>query len=221
MTIGALVAAVAGDAFLDDQVGFIGQMAGPAAVALLIYLVIVVGKLTVNCLNAYGGFMSILTTVTAFNRQTRVSSTARAAYIVGFTAVSVLVALAASADFLTNFKNFVLTLLMVFTPWSAINLTDYYLLSRERVDIPALYDPDGRYGRWNVTALSCYAIGILAQIPFLAQTLYTGPATKMLGGADISWIVGLVVTAALYYPLARRTSNPPDAMVYPERVTTQ
>jgi NCS1 family nucleobase:cation symporter-1 len=221
MTIGALIAAVAGDAFLDDQVGFIGQMAGPAAVALLIYVVIVVGKLTVNCLNAYGGFMSILTMVTAFNRQTRVSSTARAAYIVGFTAVSVVIALAASADFLTNFKNFVLTLLMVFTPWSAINLTDYYLLSRERVDIPALYDPDGRYGRWNVTALSCYAIGILAQIPFLAQTLYTGPATKMLGGADISWIVGLVVTAALYYPLARRTSNPPDAMVYPERVTTQ
>ena len=221
MTIGALIAAVAGDAFLDDQVGFIGQMAGPAAIALLIYLVIVVGKLTVNCLNAYGGFMSILTTVTAFNRQTRVSSTARAAYIVGFTAVSVLIALAASADFLTNFKNFVLILLMVFTPWSAINLTDYYLISRERVDIPALYDPDGRYGRWNVTALSCYAIGILVQIPFLAQALYTGPATKMLGGADISWIVGLVVTAALYYPLARRTSNPPDAMVYPERVTTQ
>jgi nucleobase:cation symporter-1, NCS1 family len=220
MTIGALVAAVAGDAFLDDQVGFIGGLAGPAVLALLIYLVIVVGKLTVNCLNAYGGFMSILTTVTAFNRQTRVSSTARAAYIVGFTVVSMVIALAASADFLTNFKNFVLTLLMVFTPWSAINLTDYYLISRERVDIPALYDPAGRYGGWNVTALSCYVIGVLAQIPFLAQTLYTGPVTTMLGGADISWIVGLVLTAALYYPLARRTSHPPDAMIYPERVTS-
>ncbi len=215
MTFGALVAAVAGDAFLDDQVGFIGHLAGPVLVSLLIYLVIVVGKLTVNCLNAYGGFMSILTTVTAFNRQTRVSSTARAAYIVGFTAVSVLIALAASADFLTNFKNFVLTLLMVFTPWSAINLTDYYVISRERVDIPALYDPDGRYGRWNITALACYVIGIVAQIPFLAQTMYTGPITGMLGGADVSWIVGLVVTAALYYPLARRTSNPPDSMIYP------
>jgi nucleobase:cation symporter-1, NCS1 family len=220
MTFGALVAAVAGDAFLDDQVGFIGRLAGPALVSLLIYLVIVVGKLTVNCLNAYGGFMSILTTVTAFNGQTRVSSTARAAYIVGFTAVSVLIALAASADFLTNFKNFVLTLLMVFTPWSAINLTDYYLISRERVDIPALYNPSGRYGRWNVTALSCYVIGIVAQIPFLAQTLYTGPITSMLGGADISWIVGLVLTGVIYYAFARRTSNPPDAMVYPEHAAT-
>ncbi|PXX59730.1 NCS1 family nucleobase:cation symporter-1 [Nocardia tenerifensis] len=215
MTFGALVAAVAGKAFLGNQVGFIGDLAGPSALALLIYLVIVVGKLTVNCLNAYGGFMSILTSVTAFNRRSHTTPFARAAYIVGFTAVSMLVAIAASADFLGNFKNFVLTLLMVFTPWSAINLIDYYLISRERIDIPALYDPDGRYGRWNVTALACYTLGVLAQIPFLAQQLYTGPITEKLGGADISWIVGIAFTAAIYYPLARRTGNPPDRMIYP------
>ena len=34
MTFGALVAAVAGDAFLDDQVGFIGGLAGPALVVV-------------------------------------------------------------------------------------------------------------------------------------------------------------------------------------------
>jgi nucleobase:cation symporter-1, NCS1 family len=215
MTFGVLVAAVAGDAFLDDQVGFVGGLAGPALIAMLIYLVIVVGKLTVNCLNAYGGFMSILTTVTAFNGQTRISPLVRALYIVGFVAVSMLIALAASADFLNNFKNFVLVLLMVFTPWSAINLTDYYLISKERVDIPALYDPDGRYGRWNYAALGCYLLGIVAQIPFMAQKLYTGPVTELLGGADISWIVGLIVTAAAYYPLARRSAKPPAAMVYP------
>ena len=77
MTFGALVAACAGDAFLGNQVGFMGDLAGPAAIAFLIYFVILVGKLTVNVLNAYGGFMSILTTVTAFNGQSRISSTAR------------------------------------------------------------------------------------------------------------------------------------------------
>ena len=80
---------------------------------------------------------------------------------------------------------------MVFTPWSAINLVDYYLISRERFDIPALYDPAGRYGGWNAVALGSYALGVLIQIPFLAQKLYTGPITGLLGGADISWIVGL------------------------------
>ncbi|MFE5714768.1 purine-cytosine permease family protein [Streptomyces sp. NPDC056501] len=215
MTLGALTAAVAGKAFLTDQVGFLGELAGPAVLAFLIYLVIVVGKLTVNCLNAYGGFMSILTTVTAFDGRSRISSAARAAYIVGFTAVSVVIALAASDDFLTNFKNFVLLLLMVFTPWSAINLVDYYLISRERVDIPALYDPNGRYGRWNVTALTCYVVGVAVQIPFLATKLYTGALTKRLDGADISWIVGLVVTSVLYGLWARRTANPPAETIHP------
>ncbi|WP_055600622.1 purine-cytosine permease family protein [Streptomyces aureus] len=215
MTLGALTAAVAGKTFLSDQVGFLGGLAGPAVLAFLIYLVIVVGKLTVNCLNAYGGFMSILTTVTAFDGRSRVSAAARAAYIVGFTAVSMVIALAASDDFLNNFKNFVLLILMVFTPWSAINLVDYYLVSRERVDIPALYDPDGRYGRWNVTALTCYVVGVAVQIPFLATKLYTGAITKRLDGADISWIVGLVVTAALYWMWVRRTADPPAETVHP------
>ncbi|MFE6709622.1 purine-cytosine permease family protein [Streptomyces sp. NPDC057695] len=215
MTLGALTAAVAGESFLGDQVGFLGDLAGPAVLAVLIYLVIVVGKLTVNCLNAYGGFMSILTTVTAFDGRSRISAAARAAYIVGFTAVSMVIALAASADFLNNFKNFVLLILMVFTPWSAINLVDYYLVSRERVDIPALYDPEGRYGRWNLTALTCYVVGVAVQVPFLATKLYTGAITKRLDGADISWIVGLLVTAALYWVWVRRTADPPAETVHP------
>ena len=69
---------------------------------------------------------------------------ARTAFILAMLLVSMGIALWASADFLGNFKNFVLLLLMVFTPWSAINLTNYYRVSRERVDLPALYDPRGR-----------------------------------------------------------------------------
>lgn len=220
MTFGALVAACASTSFLGDQVGFLGDLAGPAIAALVVYLVIVVGKLTVNVLNAYGGFMSVLTTVTAFGGGSRISSLARTLYIVGFVAVSVFIALAASADFLENFKNFVLVLLMVFTPWSAINLIDYYLVSRERVDIPALYSTSGRYGAWRWAALVSYAAGVLIQIPFLAQKMYTGPITNLLGGADISWIVGLVGTSLIYYPLAKRTSCAPDAMIYPAQPGT-
>ncbi len=215
MTFGALLAA-SGTGFLDNQVGFLGHLGGGGTVAILIYLVIIVGKLTVNCLNAYGGFMSILTSVSAFTLTRRISQAARTAYISTFLALSVLLALAASSDFLDNFKNFVLALLMAFTPWSAINLADYYLVAKEHVDIPALYDPDGRYGRWNLIALGCYAAGVIAQIPFLAQTLYTGPIATMLGGADISWIVGLVLTAGLYYPLTRTRSRAPHRTIYPE-----
>jgi nucleobase:cation symporter-1, NCS1 family len=213
MTFGVLVAAVAGDAFLGSQVGWLGDLAGPAVVAALIYLLIVVGKLTVTCLNAYGTFMCASTTVTAFTRQQRVGRGARVVFIIAMLTLSMLVALWGSRDFLDNFRNFVLLLLMVFTPWSAINLTDYYLVSRERVDLPALYDPDGRYQRWNVPAIATYAIGILVQVPFLAQSMYTGPLTEKLGGADISWIIGLAVPAVLYYLWASPRSVAPDRMV--------
>jgi NCS1 family nucleobase:cation symporter-1 len=215
MTLGAIVAAAAGDEFLASQVTFIGDLAGGAVIALGIYLVIVTGKLAVNCLNAYGGLMTMLTTATAFTRTVHVPQWIRTACVGGFIVVSVLIALLASADFLENFRNFVLLILMAFTPWSAINLVDYYLISKERVDIPALYDPDGRYGRWNVTALVSYAIGIAIQVPFLAQRLYTGPLVDHLGGADISWLVGLFGTAAIYYLWARKTMNPPAQMIYP------
>jgi NCS1 family nucleobase:cation symporter-1 len=207
MTLGALVAAVPASTFLKSQVGFLGDLAGGGVAALAIFLVIVVGKLTVNCLNAYGGFMSLLTTVTSTSGRDSVSRTTRAVFIGAFVLVSVLIALLASSDFLSSFKNFVLALLLVFTPWSAINLIDYYVISKERVDVPALYDPDGRYGRWNALALGTYAIGIAVQIPFMAQSLYTGWFADALGGADLSWLIGLVVTAAIYYPLAQRRST--------------
>ena len=221
MTIGAIVAAAAGPAFLESQVTFIGDLSGGAVIAALIYVVIVVGKLAVNCLNAYGGLMTILTTATAFTRTDRVSQGVRTVCVGIFILVSVLIALLATADFLNNFRNFVLLILMAFTPWSAINLIDYYLISKERVDIPALYDPNGRYGRWNPVGIGSYLIGIAIQIPFLAQTLYTGPVTKALGGLDISWLVGLVGTGALYYLWARSTANPPADMIYPTEATAE
>jgi nucleobase:cation symporter-1, NCS1 family len=212
MTLGVLVAAATGEKFLASQVAFIGDLAGEGAVATLIFVVIVVGKLCVNTLNAYGGFMTLVTTVTAFTRSYRVSSAARAGFIFCFIFASVLIALLASDDFLSKFRDFILLLLAAFTPWSAINLIDYYLISKERYDIPALYDPDAR---WNVTALVSYAVGIAVQVPFVAQTMYTGPLAKKLDGADISWIVGLIVTGSMYYLWARRTATPPSESIFP------
>jgi NCS1 family nucleobase:cation symporter-1 len=221
MTFGVLVAAVAGDAFLGNQVAWLGGLAGPAVLASLIYLLIVVGKLTVTCLNAYGSFMCASTIVTGITGAQRVGRRTRIAFILAMLVVSMFIALWASADFLSNFKNFVLLLLMVFTPWSAINLTDYYLISKEKVDLPALYDVDGRYGRWSVVAITTYAVGILVQVPFLAQSLYTGPLTDKLGGADISWILGLIVPAVMYYLWASRRNVAPDEMIRMPGVETR
>jgi nucleobase:cation symporter-1, NCS1 family len=104
----------------------------------------------------------------------------------------------------------------VFTPWSAINLIDFYCFTRSRYDVPALSDPDGRYGRWNMTGIVIYLIGILIQIPFLSTAFYTGALVETLGGVDISWIVGLLVPGFLYYTFGRASLfRAPPQMILP------
>ncbi|MFD4127221.1 purine-cytosine permease family protein [Streptomyces globisporus] len=215
MTFGVLVAATAGDAFLADQVGYVVGLGGAGLIASFLYFVIALGKLTINVLNTYGGFMSMVTSISGFRGQRTLSQRGRAVYIGLIMVAGTALALLGKDSFLTSFKDFLLFLLTFFTPWSAINLVDYYLISRERYDIPALSDPRGRYGAWRWDALTVYGIGVLAQLPFLVTHFYTGPLVEPLGGADVSWIVGLVVPAALYWLLARRdTQHIPEETVY-------
>ncbi|WP_274915356.1 purine-cytosine permease family protein [Streptomyces sp. WZ-12] len=204
MTFGALAAAAAPAAFVGHEVGYLVGLGGTGLIASALYFVIALGKLTINILNTYGGFMSLVTSISGFRGQRTLTARGRSAYIAGIMVAGTAVALVGRDSFLTSFKDFLLFLLTFFTPWSAINLVDYYLLSKERYDIPALHDPDGRYGAWNVGALTVYVLGVLAQLPFLATNFYTGPLVGPLGGADVSWLVGLAVPAVLYWLTARR-----------------
>ncbi|WP_338699491.1 cytosine permease [Streptomyces sp. Q6] len=214
MTFGVLVAASSGGAFLDNQVGYVVSLGGAGLVASFFYFVIALGKLTINVLNTYGGFMSMVTGISGFRGQRALSQRGRAVYIALIMVAGTAVALVGKDSFLASFKDFLLFLLTFFTPWSAVNLVDYYLISKERYDIPALADPRGRYGAWRWDALVVYAVGVLAQLPFLATHFYTGPLVEPLGGADVSWIVGLVVPAVLYWALARRdTSHVPERTI--------
>ena len=92
-------------------------------------------------------------------------------------------------------------LLAVFIPWSAVNLTDYFLVRRGNYDVASFFIPDGIYGRVAWRGLLAYAIGLAAEWPFVSQLDYTGPLVKYLGGADISWIVGFFVAAIIYLVL--------------------
>jgi nucleobase:cation symporter-1, NCS1 family len=215
MTFGVLAAALAGKQFEHHEVAYIVSLGSTGAVAGLLYFSIAFGKVTVTSLNAYGSFMSMATIVSGFRRGLRISLWHRFFYIVSMVGVSALLALTGRHSFLKAFEAFILCLLAVFTPWSAINLIDYYCFTRSRYDVPALSDPDGRYGRWNMTGIVIYLIGIVVQIPFLSTAFYTGPLVEPLGGVDISWIVGLLVPGMLYYAFARasRRRAPPQLIL--------
>jgi nucleobase:cation symporter-1, NCS1 family len=216
MTFGVFAAALSGTAFEHNEVAYIVGLGSTGAAATLLFFCIAFGKVTVTSLNAYGSFMSMATIVSAFRRGVRVSMFQRLCYAIAMVGLSTLLALLGRHSFLKGFEAFILLLLAVFTPWSAINLVDYYCFTRSRYDVPALSDPDGRYGRWNTTGIAIYFVGILVQVPFLSTAFYTGPLVAPLGGADISWIVGLVVPGALYYAIVRSSPRQiPSSLILP------
>jgi NCS1 family nucleobase:cation symporter-1 len=57
-------------------------------------------------------------------------------------------------------------------------------------------------------ALLALVVGFGAMVPFMDTGLIVGPAAKAMDGADISFVVGFVVAAAVYYPLRRVAAHP-------------
>jgi nucleobase:cation symporter-1, NCS1 family len=157
-------------------------------------------------MNAYTGMLSIESARSTWQRVTA-SRLARIAGIMFIFVVATILAVSGYRTFLTDFTNFLDVLLFLFVPWSVINLIDFYLIRREQYDVQSFFTPSGSYGGWRWVAIIPYLIGLAAQVPFIDQTLYTGPMVKVLGGADISWIVGFVVAGAGYL-IACRLASP-------------
>ena len=49
----------------------------------------------------------------------------------------------ASADFLANFNDFLLLVLYFFIPWTAVNLTDYFIVRKGHYAIAEIFKPNG------------------------------------------------------------------------------
>lgn len=46
-------------------------------------------------------------------------------------------------------------------------------------------------------------LGLASIVPFANLTFYQGPAVAALNGIDLSWVVGIVVTSAVYFGVTR------------------
>lgn len=158
-----------------------------------------------NALNLYGAVLSIITSIQTFASHWTPSVKVRVLLSSGVLIGCCVVALGASADFISQFIGLVLALLLVLVPWASINLIDFYLIQRGDYDIASIFRADGGiYGRFNAHAIIAYGVGILVQLPFANTSLYVGPYANLVEGADLSWLFGLLVTCPLYYCLATR-----------------
>jgi NCS1 family nucleobase:cation symporter-1 len=180
-----------------SSVASIGAIAGKWILPIL-----ALSLLGSDALNAYTGMLAIESVRSTWMRVVA----SRAARVIGLLvvfAIATILALTGYKTFLTSFENFINVLLFFFVPWSVINLIDFYIVKKGRYDVKSFFTPKGIYGGWRWAAIIPYVIALAAQVPFLDQTLYTGPMVKVLGGADISWIVGFVV-AGIGYLIASR-----------------
>jgi NCS1 family nucleobase:cation symporter-1 len=101
-------------------------------------------------------------------------------------------------QFVNNLANFLDVLLYLFIPWTAINLTDFYIVKHGNYDVASFFTSKGLYGGYLWRGLGAYVLAIALEVPFIDQTFYTGPLVKVLSGTDISWVVGGVAGVALY-----------------------
>lgn len=171
---------------------------------LVLFLLSVISH---NALNLYGAVLSVITLVQTFAWRWIPTARSRAVLSVLVLAACCVMAVSAAADFIGHFIDLVLALLVVLVPWTAINLIDFYAIHKGQYDIGSIFRVDGGlYGRYNPQALLAYAIGIIVQIPFMNTPLYVGQVSAYINGADLSWLIGLVVTSPLYYWLASRDS---------------
>jgi NCS1 family nucleobase:cation symporter-1 len=195
MILGAMVgAAVAGENIT------LGLATLTDRIAPLVLLVFAVGMLVGNAMNIYCGSLCVLTIGQTLWSRWQPKAGGRAAAALVLLVIALGLALLGKDSFMVKYTDFILLLLYVLVPWTAVNLVDYYLVRHGSYDVASFMRADGGiYGRVNVPAVLCYGLGIIVQMPFVSSPMYTGVAARALHGADVSWIVGLAVTSPIYY----------------------
>ncbi|EEM7380208.1 cytosine permease [Salmonella enterica] len=152
-----------------------------------------------NSMNLYGSVLSLITAVQTFRPHWRPDARVRMLFSAVVLVGGVLVSVVAAANFVAFFLNLIWALIGVLIPWCVINLLDFYVINKQHYDIDAIFSADGgRYGLVNRRALLVYFGGVLVQVPFVENAFYTGPWAHVVPGADISWMISLVLTSVVY-----------------------
>lgn len=160
------------------------------------------GLITITSLNFYGASLTLLSVIDSLTKIS-LGVKSRIASLAAVFAAAVSLSLVVSGNVLHGFESFLGVLGYLFTPWTAINLVDFFFVRKGRYSIRAMFMADGLYGKWNWRGLVSYFVGFAAMIPFFKTSLYTGPVAEALGKADVSMLVGLPVSALVYLWLCR------------------
>jgi NCS1 nucleoside transporter family len=197
---GAAMVSAAGAAANVDPGVYTGLM--PTWIGKLTLLCIAVGAVCANALNIYSGAMSFLSLGISLPQRR-----ARAIVACVFGVLGLILALFGLKNAGSNYENFLLVIAYWIGPWLGVVLADR-VIRRGQDPVPLALDR--RFTNW--AGPIAMALGMLISIwLFSNQTKYQGLVVKSHPGVgDITFLVGFVVSAAVYVGLRR---------VLPERRT--
>ncbi len=160
-------------------------------------------------MNAYGASLTTLAGVDAF-RKVKPTRNARIITILVLTVIWFVIGKLITTSAVGVVDTALTLMLYLLVPWTVTNLIDFFFVRRGHYAILDIFEPNGIYGVWSYRGLIAYAAGFAAEIPFMVllnlvslKSYYTGPLASDLNSVDISWIVGAVVTAVVYWLLTR------------------
>jgi nucleobase:cation symporter-1, NCS1 family len=95
-------------------------------------------------------------------------------------------------------------------PWATVTLIHYWVFARERIDVDALFDSSrsGRIADVHWPAVLAFLVGIVATwvFSYSVPVFLQGPGARALGGMDLSWLAGVVVSGLAYYLAGARSA---------------
>jgi NCS1 family nucleobase:cation symporter-1 len=200
MVLGAIVATAIPGNLTDLSLTIAGLFESLAPVALII---LILGMLQYNVLNFYSGFMSGVTVFTGFAGSVSLSRATRFGAMFAVAAAATMIAISTQNRFNEFFSDALVVQVYLIVPWSAINLVDYYWVTKGEYSVPDIYNSKGSYGGFNWRTLGIYGAAVVAQLPFMDLSFYHGTIAARIG-ADVAWIPALVVPAFLYALLTPR-----------------
>jgi purine-cytosine permease-like protein len=201
MLVGTLAAAAAPGLDVAAAMEHAADVVLPGLGKVLLFSALL-GLVTISALNFYGASLTLLSVADTVS-PLRCTVGKRLASLAAAFLASCAIALSSSANFMGRFEDYLAVLLYLFTPWTAINLIDFYVVRKGHYSIREIFNPAGMYGRWNWRGLIAYLGGFVAMIPFFSTGMYTGEIARALGGADIAMLIGLPVSAGIYLLLYR------------------
>ncbi len=161
---------------------FFTKLMGFFAVPALISVVLSI--MPNNVMAVYSGGLAALAMGAPLKRWT-------AALVTG--GIAALLIFFGSGQFADTYKNFLLLLSYWIAPWLGVIIVDHFFRRLA---------PVGSEHGWS--GMLAFVCGVAISIPFMSSALYTGPVAKAyLGGADISYFISMLVSAAIYLVATR------------------